>query len=122
MPHIFVEYSTNIEPRVDAGKLIRDLHRTVVETGIAEPRMVRTRALPRERYVIADGDPRNVFVHVVARIRAGRSEEARKNLGDSLLRCVKDTLAPLSDSTPMAISVEVQELDPETLFRHITVK
>jgi 5-carboxymethyl-2-hydroxymuconate isomerase len=122
MPHIMVEYSSNLERGVNVRALIDDLHRTVVRSGLFERAAVRTRALPRDIYLIADGAPENVFLHIIARVRAGRTTEDRKSLGNSLLRTAKEALAALPASAPIALGVEVQEIDPEMLFRHITIK
>ena len=119
MPHITVEYSSNLASRVSVKTLIEELHRTVLESGLFEPAAVRTRAFGRDIYLIADGNPENVFLHIIARIRAGRTMEERKSLGNSLLRTAK---AVLPASTPVALSVEVHEIDPEMLFRHMTIK
>ncbi len=122
MPHILVEYSSNIAPRVEVAGLIGALHGAVVESGLFEPAAVRTRALPRDLYLVADGAPDNVFLHITARIRAGRSIENRRSLGESLLEAAKTAISALPPSTPIALSVEVHEIDPEMLFRHITLK
>jgi 5-carboxymethyl-2-hydroxymuconate isomerase len=122
MPHILVEYSRNLEARVNAGDLIDALHGAVIESGLFETAAVRTRALPRDVYRIAGGDPQNAFLHIVARIRAGRSVESRKALGESLLRAARHAISSLPSDTPIALSVEVHEIDPEMLFRHITIK
>jgi 5-carboxymethyl-2-hydroxymuconate isomerase len=122
MPHILVEYSSNLAPRVEVAGLIGALHGAVVESGLFEPAAVRTRALPRDLYLVADGAPDNVFLHITARIRAGRSIENRRSLGESLLQAAKTAISALPPSTPIALSVEVHEIDPEMLFRHITLK
>jgi 5-carboxymethyl-2-hydroxymuconate isomerase len=122
MPHILVEYSSNLERGISVTALIDGLHRAVVQSGLFEPAAVRTRALPRDIYLIADRAPENVFLHIIARIRAGRTTDDRKSLGNSLLRTAKDALASLPASTPIALTVEVQEIDPEMLFRHVTIK
>jgi 5-carboxymethyl-2-hydroxymuconate isomerase len=122
MPHILVEYSSNLASRVEIAGLIGALHGVVVESGLFEPAAVRTRALPRDVYLVADGAPDNVFLHVTARIRAGRSIENRRSLGESLLEAAKTAVAAALPSTPIALSVEVHEIDPEMLFRHITLK
>ena len=122
MPHITVEYSSNLENGVDVRRLIDDLHRTVVQSGLFEPAAVRTRAAPRSLYRIADGAPENVFLHITARIRAGRSAGDRKALGASLLQTAKDAIAAQPAPPPIAVTVEVHEIDPEMLFRHITIK
>jgi len=122
MPHIIVEYSSNLADGVDMRRLIDDLHRTVLQSRLFEPAAVRTRAAPRSLYRIADGAPENVFVHITARIRAGRTAGDRKALGASLLQTAKDAIAAQQTPPPVAVTVEVQELDPEMLFRHITIK
>ncbi|MGD0564183.1 MAG: 5-carboxymethyl-2-hydroxymuconate Delta-isomerase [Roseiarcus sp.] len=122
MPHILVEYSSNLAPQVEVRGLMGALHGAAVESGLFEPASVRSRALPRDIYLIADGAPENVFLHITARLRAGRSIENRKSLGESLLKAAKNAISALPPSTPIALSVEVHEIDPEMLFRHITLK
>ena len=122
MPHITIEFSSNLEAGISAPALVKKLHQTVIQSGLFEPAAVRTRALPRDLYLIADGDPRNIFLHIIARIRAGRTIEDRKALGNSLLQAAKEAIATLPRSTPIALTVEVHEIDPEMLFRHMTIK
>jgi 5-carboxymethyl-2-hydroxymuconate isomerase len=122
MPHIMVEYSRNLEPEVSVSALVNALHQTVIDTGLFELTAVRTRALPRDLYRIADGAPDNIFLQITARIRAGRTLPDRKSLGNKLLQATKDIIAGLPASTPIAVTVEVQEIDPEMLFRHTTIK
>jgi hypothetical protein len=38
------------------------------------------------------------------------------------LQTAKSVVAALPTSTPIALTVEVQEIDPEMLFRHVTIK
>jgi 5-carboxymethyl-2-hydroxymuconate isomerase len=122
MPHIMIEYSSNLEPQVNIAQLIKDLHKTVIDSGLCEPAAVRTRALPRQAYRIADGAPENIFMQVTARLRAGRTVADRKTLGNNLLAASKEAVASLSASTPIALTVEVQEIDPDMLFRYSTLK
>ena len=121
MPHIIVEYSSNLEDGVDMRRLIDDLHQAVAGSGLFEPAAVRTRAAPRGLYRIADGAPENAFLHVTARIRAGRAAADRKALGASLLQTAREAIARQPAPPPIALTVEVQEIDPEMLFRHITI-
>ena len=120
MPHILVEYSSNLEDKVSVRKLVDALHITMIESGLFELSAIRTRALPRTTYRIADGRPENVFLHIVTRIRRGRSVEERKTLGNALLETAKKAIA--DDGRPIALGVEIHEIDPEMLFRHITIK
>jgi 5-carboxymethyl-2-hydroxymuconate isomerase len=118
MPHVTAEYSRNLADNVDIGRLIEELHETMINSGLFEISTIRTRAEPRDIYVVADGRPENVFLQVIARIRPGRSEADRKTLGNALLATCKAALAGLPR---VAIGVEIHELNPDMLFRHMTV-
>jgi 5-carboxymethyl-2-hydroxymuconate isomerase len=111
MPHVIVEYSANLEGGLDAQKLCDDLHQIVIDSGVAEVAAIRTRAKRRDAYRIADGDPKNAFVHVVMRLRTGRSEDVRSKLADALLAATDRNLQRAYTTHAIAITVEMEEID-----------
>lgn len=111
MPHIIVEYSANLEDSVDIQTLVDDLHQVVADSGVAEVAAIRTRAKKRDVYRIADGAPKNAFVHVVMRLRIGRSEEVRSKLADALLAATDRDLQHAYTAHDIAITVEMEEID-----------
>lgn len=121
MPHIIVEYSTNLEPALDPQALVDRLHQTAIDLGIAEAAAVRTRAERRDVFRVGDGNPANGFVHVVARLRVGRPEEKRKALGEALLAVLNRELDAAFKAHPIAVTVEIHEIDHLT-FRRNTVR
>jgi 5-carboxymethyl-2-hydroxymuconate isomerase len=120
MPHLSIEYSRNLKDHVDIRRLVNALHQTLVDSGLFEISAIRSRALPRKIYRVADGNPDNTFLQIIARIRPGRSVEQRTNLGEALLATAKQALG--DDAPPIALGVEIHELDPQMLFRHVTIK
>ena len=122
MPHITVEYSSNLESKLNVRTLIDSLHRTVEKSGLFDLAAIRTRAMPRTVYRIADGNPENIFLHIIARIRKGRTVEDRKKFGNVLLETARAATGELSGAPPLALTVEIHEIDPEMLFRHMTIK
>jgi 5-carboxymethyl-2-hydroxymuconate isomerase len=117
MPHLVVEYSANVAAHVDIGALVRALHESALGTGIFELGAVRTRAAEREIYRIADGAADNAFCAVTMRIAKGRGEDVRTRLGKALLEAADSALAPASGTLQIALSVEIQEIDPVGQFR-----
>lgn len=111
MPHIIVEYSANLDGHLDVQRLVDDLHQVVADSGVAEVAAIRTRAKRRDTYRIADGDPKNAFVHVVMRLRIGRSEEVRAQLAEMLLAAIDRHLQRAYAAHPLAITVEMEEID-----------
>jgi 5-carboxymethyl-2-hydroxymuconate isomerase len=121
MPHIVVEYSANLENKIDVLKLLEEVHIAALRTGEFEMAAVRTRAARREHYVIADGHEDNAFVAIWARIRPGRTPEKRKRIGQELFAAACQYLEQVYESTPMAISLEVQELESRAAFRKLNL-
>ena len=117
MPHLIVEYSSNLDPHLDLAGLTQRLHRAAIDTGVFPLGGARTRAVRRDHYVVADGDPANGFVHLVARIGHGRSKEVKKRAGDALFSALCGHLESLYQSSPLAISFEIQEIDPDFSYK-----
>lgn len=118
MPHQIVEYSANLEDVIDVSALINCLHEAALATGIFPLAGLRTRATRREHYRIADGHPDNAFVHVLLRIRFGRSLADKERAADSISQALFDFLGGLSASLPLAISLDIQDIDPHTNRKH----
>jgi 5-carboxymethyl-2-hydroxymuconate isomerase len=114
MPHIIVEYSANLEDSFEIGALIGDLHQAAIDSGAVEVAALRTRAERRDVFRIADGSPHNAFVHIVMRLRVGRSEDVRKSLADALLAATDKNLLHAFEMHRIAITVEMEEIDNVT--------
>ena len=112
MPHITVEYSANIREKIGPQKLVDRIHEAALRTGVFPIGGTRTRAAERSCYRIADGHPDNAFVHVVLRIRHGRDLETRRKVAEEVFAEVCKFLEPIFQSSPLVISLEVQEIDP----------
>jgi len=117
MPHVIVEYSSNLETQIDIPGLLRKVHEAALATGVFELAAVRTRAERRDCYAVADSHPDNSFVAVVVRIAPGRNDEIRHRLGASMFGALCDYLAHFEKTNPIVISLEVQQVDPAATFR-----
>lgn len=118
MPHVIVEYSANLDRRVDIPGLLQALHQTVAASGVVPLGGLRTRAARREDYVIADGDPDNAFVAVTVRLAQGRDEATRIQLRQSVFDATCACLAADFAKNPLAITVEVEEIPPPGSLKH----
>ena len=112
MPHIIIEYSTNLAELTDIDALVAAVHQAALDDGLPALEALRTRAAPREHYRIADGDPAYGFVAVTARIGPGRDPRAVERFLTRLMDTVDETLAPLLGDHPVALSAEIQLIDP----------
>jgi 5-carboxymethyl-2-hydroxymuconate isomerase len=117
VPHITVEYSANLQEAVSIAKLVEDVHRAVLATGTFKLGAVRTRAERRDIFVVADGDPQNAFINVIARIGRGRPPEKRRGLAEAIMAVLDQETATLAASRGLALSVYVEEIDEDGALR-----
>jgi 5-carboxymethyl-2-hydroxymuconate isomerase len=111
MPHVVVEYSANLEPDLSPRRLVDAIHAAALATGVFPIGGLRTRAARRDVFAVADGDPDNAFVAVVARIGAGRDAETRRRVAAALMAALEAETATAFASRGLGLTVEVQEID-----------
>jgi 5-carboxymethyl-2-hydroxymuconate isomerase len=117
MPHITLEYSANLEDRVDVPKLVRTVHAAALATGHFEEAAIRTRGERREVYCIADLDPANAFLSVSIRLARGRSVETRQAIARRLFDAIAAELYGKDPNAPVALNLEVFEIDEPMMLR-----
>ena len=116
MPHLFVEYSANIEEQIELDSLLDKLYDAALASGVFPLGGIRVRANRVENYRIADCARDNGFVHVTALIGHGRPLDVRRVFGEDLFGVLTAHLQSLFDESPLAISFNIQELHPELKF------
>ena len=117
MPHFNIEYSSNLDGRVDFSALCERVLDTILATGLFEVGAVRVRAFRAEAYAIADKLPENAFIDMSFRIGAGRSAEDRKLTGERIFAAVVDELSTLFTTPHFALTLEIREIDPELSWK-----
>lgn len=113
MPHIQIDYSPNLEARLDVGGLCEALRGAAAETGVFPLPGIRVRATACTHVAIADGDPRHGFLDISVRLRGGRSLEVRKAAAAALFAAAERYCAGVMASAPFLLSLEMREIDPE---------
>jgi 5-carboxymethyl-2-hydroxymuconate isomerase len=109
MPHLIIEYSANVADVADVPELVGAVHDAALATGIVPLDALRTRAVAREHYAIADRDPSNKFIAVTARLGAGRSGDEKDSLVEALMNALDQFLGEAQNT--IMLSVEYQEID-----------
>ena len=117
MPHFSIEYSANLDGRVDIGTLCRTISKTILETGLFEIGAVRVRAFRAEAYAVADDLAENGFIDMSFRIGAGRSAAEKKRTGEAIFAAVSAELADHFATPHFALSLEIREIDPELSWK-----
>jgi len=113
MPHLAIEYSSNLEDVVDVSAFCDCLRQTAVEIEAFPLAGIRVRAFATDHYSIADGNPDHGFIDISVRLRGGRSLDVRKAATEKLFEAAKAFLAAVMASRSIALSLEMRDIDPE---------
>ena len=118
MPHLIVEYSANLEADMAPGVLAEAIHAAALETGVFPIGGCRTRLARRDVYVIGDGHAENRFIHVQARIGAGRTAEVRQKAAEHIFARLRAVTAGIFARAPLGLTLEMVEIDPVGSLKH----
>ena len=117
MPHFTIEYSANLDARVDMAEIVEIVRNAAVETGIFPLGGIRVRAIRCEHYAIADGNPQHGFLAMVLRLGEGRDLAARQKAGEHIFRALSVHLDPVFAGSKFALSFDMQINDKETSWK-----
>ena len=117
MPHFTLEYSANLDPRLDIGEVVEVVRKAAVETGIFPLGGIRVRAISCEHYAIADGNSQFGFLDMVLRLGEGRDLATRKKAGEHVFRALSDHLDPVFAASKFALSFDMQINDKEMSWK-----
>jgi 5-carboxymethyl-2-hydroxymuconate isomerase len=115
MPHLVILYTKNLDAEADLGALCRRLADTLLaqrdEAGapVFPPGGTRVLAYPAAHSAVADGTRDYAFVYLKLRMARGRSESAKKRVGEALAAAAREHLAPLFERRFIGLTVQVDE-------------
>lgn len=113
MPHLTVDYSANMETRMDMAEFCDVMRRAAIETGVLPLPGVRVRAIRADYVSIADGSPEHGYIDISVRLRSGRDLDTRKAATQLLFETAEAFLAPVLAKHSVALSMEMRDIDPE---------
>ncbi|HEX2635377.1 MAG TPA: 5-carboxymethyl-2-hydroxymuconate Delta-isomerase [Bradyrhizobium sp.] len=117
MPHFTIEYSSNLDKRVNMGEVVELVRKAAVETGIFPVGGIRVRAIRCEHYAIADGANHFGFLAMVLRLGEGRDLASRKRAGEQIFSALSSYLDPVFAGGKFALSFDMQINDKETSWK-----
>lgn len=116
MPHFVIEYSANLENRLDFQPLFKSLHEYVVSTGHFPIGGVRSRAICCHDFRVADGREDFSLINLTLKIGHGRSMALRQEIAEAVFAIFCDWMKVITDESYCQISFELTELDPVLKF------
>ena len=117
MPHFSIEYSANLDERLDMAEVCESVRKAAGETGIFPIGGIRVRAIRCEHYAIADGKPDYGFLAMLLRLGEGRDLAARQRAGEHVFKALSAHLDPIFASSKFALSFDMQINDAATSWK-----
>lgn len=112
MPHFQIDYSPNLEPRLDVAELCRVVAQAAADTGVFPVAGIRVRATACTHVVMADGNPDHAFLDLSVRLRAGRTDEVKQAATAAIFDAMEAFCAPVMESSSFMLSMEMRDIDP----------
>jgi 5-carboxymethyl-2-hydroxymuconate isomerase len=112
MPHIHIDYSANLEQRLDVAALCRTLRDAAVATGILPLEGIRVRAIRADHVVIADGNPDHAYLDISIRLRGGRTDAAKAEATAMIFSAAEAFCAEAMATSSLMLSLEMRDIDP----------
>ncbi len=115
MPHVTIEYSSNVANHHNIQSLVNAVHSAALADGLAAPDALRTRAHQADFYRVANGDPRYAFIAIAAYIGPGRTTAAKHLFLGRILDAAEQHLGEGDDAGDLVVawSAKITEIDPE---------
>lgn len=118
MPHITVEYTSNIKQTANINELLQKINKTLINEGDVFPTGgIRSRAIELHDYVVADGIGDDAFVHVTLKIGPGRTDAVKKSVCKNLFSMMENHFSTLFEERYFALSLELHEFSPGNMYR-----
>ena len=121
MPHFTIEYSANLDSRIDMSLVCELVRKAAVETGIFPLGGIRVRAIRCKHYAIADGRADYGFLDLLLRIGEGRDFATRRDAGEHVFKALSAHLDPVFAKRPLALSFDIQINDPAMSWKRNTI-
>ena len=113
MPHIIIEYSANVEERIEMSAFCELMRQTAANIDAFPMPGIRVRAYRADHYAIADGNAKHGFIDIAVRLRGGRTLTIRKDALQTLFDAASTFLIPTLSEQSLALSMEMRDIDPE---------
>ncbi|MGQ3671565.1 5-carboxymethyl-2-hydroxymuconate Delta-isomerase [Xanthobacter sp. TB0136] len=108
MPHLTVEYSSNIG-HACTPQMLRNLNTALMTSGQFEEMAIKSRAVPVDVFAIGTAEGERGFLAARLCILSGRTAEQKKQLSEILLEALKKSF--MSSGIHTQITVEILDMD-----------
>jgi len=116
MPHLTLEYTSNVSEPEDMREVMLKMHRVLNETGGIRLGNCKSRSRRLDTYAVGDGSLDNAFLHLDVRFMEGRPDEVKRAIGNELLQILMESFP--GTGLDLQITVEIRDIMGNSYFKH----
>ena len=110
MPHLIVEYSSNLAA-FPTAQALRELNQSLTTSPeVQDETDLKTRIAALDNFEIGSAPVNRGFVHAQLRLLSGRTPEAKKDLSERIAAVLR-RLTPKPEGMLVQLSVEIVDMD-----------
>jgi 5-carboxymethyl-2-hydroxymuconate isomerase len=121
MPHITLEYSTNLASSPELGVAFGALHAALAPLGPFALDDFKSRAHPTDAYAVGDGAATRAYAHLTVGVLDRRDADVQQRVADVALAWLEATFAGCLTALDADLTVEVREMRA-ALYRKTRVR
>ncbi len=117
MPHISLEYSSNISITKDFGALFGQIHQLLEHSLKVNPLNCKSRIITHDNYFIADGNENHAFAHLQIKVLDKHPMEGKQEVGEGAFELLKEFFKGQTGGLIFQPSVEIHEMKEDLYYK-----
>ena len=109
MPHLIIEYTSNLDT-FDTASCLAATNKSLIESGHFQEADIKSRTVRVENFLVGLGSSQHAFIAARLYILPGRSEEVKQDLSARLVHALQQQL-PSGTGLRTQISVETLDIN-----------
>jgi 5-carboxymethyl-2-hydroxymuconate isomerase len=118
MPHLTLEYTSNLDEWANDLGLLLNLHRLLQSEAGIKIDNCKSRWRMMEEWVVGDGEGESAFLHLDLRFLEGRPLATKQAVGVGALELIKKHFDQVPEELNLQVTVEIQDIKKATYFKH----
>lgn len=115
MPHIIVEYTSDLNGKFDVPNFLESINAVVAEHYDGDANRIKSRAIAYDDYSIGVHHDAGSMVNIVLQLIEGKTDETKTEMGQAVFDYANETFQ--SDNDLFQVSLEIRELSKQFYFK-----
>lgn len=118
MPHLTLEYTSNLDEWASDPDLLVTLHRLLETSGGIKIGNCKSRWRMVEEWVVGVGEGDSAFVHLDIRFLEGRPQAVKEAIGVAAVGILNDHFQQDREDLDLQVTVEIQDIRRDAYFKY----